>query len=162
MNWRISAATAALLILPIGALAAIPEGNNNLSESITTTRQIAQMRHGKRGRGEGMNRLLQQLDLTSEQSEQIAAIKEQSQTDKEALYQQMQTEQEEMRSLLSSDATPEQLTQQHQQLQDLRQQAGDKRFATMLEIREILTPEQRSQMAESIAERGDRKGQRGR
>ena len=120
------------------------------------------MKRGKRGdRGKGMNRLLQQLDLTTEQSEQIEAIKEQSRTAGEPLREQMQTEKAEMRSLLSSDATPEQLTQQHQQLQDLRQQAGDRRFETMLQVREVLTPEQRSQMAELMAEKGERRGGRG-
>jgi Spy/CpxP family protein refolding chaperone len=33
-------------------------------------------------------------------------------------------------------------------LQNLQQQASDRRFETMLQIREVLTPEQRNQMAE--------------
>ena len=58
-----------------------------------------------------------------------------------------------MRSLLASDVDPEQLRQQHQQLQDLRQQASDRCFTTMLEIREVLTPEQRIEWAELIRQR---------
>lgn len=156
-----SAITAALLILPLGAYAAIPDRDNNTQE-FTTMRKVAQhMKHGKRGnRGEKMNRLLQQLDLTSAQSEQIEAIQEQSKTARESLHEQMETQQQKMRSLLDSDATSEQLTQQHQQLQNIRQQFGDNRFETMLQVREILTPEQRARMAELVAQfgsKGDRR-----
>ena len=161
-NWQISAIAATLLILPLGTFAATPNRDNNAQESITTTTEIAQhMRHGKRGeRSDRLNKMLQQLDLSSGQSEQIEAIKEQSKTSGEALHEQMQTQHQEMRSLLNSDATSAQLTQQHQQLQDLRQQLGDRRFETMLQVREILTPEQRVEMAELMAQKADRKGDR--
>lgn len=153
------AATAALLILPLGTYAATPNQDSNVQESLTTTVKLAQhMKHGKRGnRGEGMNKILQQLDLTSEQSQQIEAIQEQSKTAGETLHEQMQTQKQQMRSLFDSDATPEQLTQQHQQLQNLRQQFGDNRFETMLQVREILTPEQRAEMAELMSQKVGRK-----
>ena len=62
-----------------------------------------------------------------------------------------------MRSLLTSNANPNQLRQQHQAMQDLRQQLGNSRFESMLEVREILTPEQRQKMADMMAQhRGKR------
>ena len=63
-----------------------------------------------------------------------------------------------MRSLLASNASEEQLRKQHQNIQGLRQQLGNNRFETMLQVREILTPEQRTQMAELMEQKRGRRG----
>ncbi|MBE9044427.1 Spy/CpxP family protein refolding chaperone [Pleurocapsales cyanobacterium LEGE 10410] len=162
MNWRtFSVATAALLFIPLGSYAA--QQNRETINIQDSAMQIAQVKHGdKWGRGRGMDRLLQQLELSDEQSQQIEAIRNQSKTENEALYQQLQTNSQEMRSLLASDADTAQLQQQHQQLQDLRQQLGDRRFTTMLEVREVLTPEQRAEWAELTRQYRDRGGNRNR
>ncbi|WP_319423001.1 Spy/CpxP family protein refolding chaperone [Pleurocapsa sp. FMAR1] len=145
-----SAITAALLILPLGTYAATLNQDNNAQESMTTMGKIAQNhdQRGKRGdRGERMNKLLEQLDLSTEQKQRIEAIQNQSKTDKEALREQMQSQRQSMRSLLASDASTEQLRQQHQKTEKLHQQADNNRFETMLRTREILTSEQRAKMA---------------
>jgi periplasmic protein CpxP/Spy len=160
MNWRIFlAVTGALLIFPLSTYAAESNQNqktNQVQEQNSMTKIAQHSRHGKKG--EGMQRVLQQLDLTPEQLQQIEVIQEKSKNQSQALHQQMQTQHDEMRSLLASDATPEQLQQQHQQAQDIHQQLDDNRFETMLQIREILTPEQRTQMAELMAQRPERRG----
>lgn len=97
--------------------------------------------------------MLEQLNLTPEQSQQIETIETESRTQNETLHQEMQAIHDEMRSLLASDTSVEQLREQHQKMQDLHQQFGDNRFETMLQIREVLTPEQRSQMAELMEQR---------
>ncbi|MGF1588312.1 MAG: Spy/CpxP family protein refolding chaperone [Pleurocapsa sp.] len=157
MNWRtFYAVTAAMLIVPWGTYVA--RANSEISEN--STMQVSQMKHGKSGgRGTGMERLMQQLNLTPEQSEQIKAIKEQSKAENQALMEQMQTSREEMRSLLAGDSSPEQLRDKHQAIQNLHQELGNNRFETILEIREVLTPEQRTQMADLIEQRRDRKFQ---
>ena len=152
MNWRIFSAVTALLFIPLGAYAAVPDETSNMQNPINM--EIAQMSGDKRGRGRGMERLFQELELSDEQSEQIEAIRSESETENEALRQQMQTERQQMRSLLAEETSTEQLQQQHQQLQDLEQQLGDRRFTTMLEIREVLTPEQRAELAELRQPRG--------
>ena len=168
MNWKISAAAAALLVFPLGSTyAAVQSQDNNSQASIrdnnTTTTLIAQRaKRGKKGgRGEGFKKVLEQLNLTTEQSEQITAIQENSKGTREALREQMLAERQEMRSLLQSDASRQVLTRQHQKLQALRQQKGDNRFETMLQVREILTPEQRAKMAELISQKAGRRGHRG-
>ncbi len=166
MNWRITAATAALLILPLGTTyAAVTNQDSNSQESFrsSATTEIAQRaKRGKKGRrGDRINKVLKQLDLTTEQSEQIKAIKESAQASKENLREQMRAEKQEMRSLFESDASSAELTQQHQKLQALHQQRGENRFQTMLQIREILTSEQRAKMAELISQRSERRGHRG-
>lgn len=167
MKWRtFSVATIALLILPLGTYAAqLNQKVNNNQESTTNMLKLAQhqVKHGrKHRRGEGIKRLLEQLDLTPEQSQEIEAIQEKSRTEKDTLRQQIQTKHQEMRSLFTSDSTPEQLREQHEQLQALHQQLATNRFEKMLKIREILTPEQRTQMAELMAQRGGKQGRYGR
>ncbi len=156
-----SALTAALLILPLGTTyAATLNQDNNAQESMTTMRKIAQNhdKHEKRGdRGERMDKLLEQLDLTPEQSQKIEAIQNQSKTDTEALRSQMETQHQEMRSLLASDASTEQLRQQHQQVEKLHQQLDNNRFETMLRIREVLTSEQRAKIAELMEQHRDKR-----
>lgn len=149
-----SAIATALLISPFAVNALSSNGqNHDFAESPLPVTQIA---HGQQ-RG-GMKKLLEQLDLTPEQSTKIEEIQEQAQSDNEALFQEMRTNREEMRSLFTSDASPEELRQQHQKIQALRQQLGSSRFETMLEVREILTPEQRTKMAELIEKHHGKRG----
>ena len=154
------AVTAALFILPLSTYAATLNQDNNTQESMTTMGKIAQNydKKGKRGdRGERMGKLFEQLDLTPEQSQNIEAIQNQSKSDREALRSQMETQHQEMRSLLASDTSTEQLRQQHQQVEELHQQLGNNRFETMLRIREVLTTEQRAKIAELMEQhRGKR------
>ncbi|MBD2580417.1 Spy/CpxP family protein refolding chaperone [Oscillatoria sp. FACHB-1406] len=105
---------------------------------------------GQRGRGDGnpMERMLQQLNLSSEQSSQIQAIFQQSRTENESLHEQMKQARDQMESLMAGNATADQLRQQHSIMQRLHQEMGDRRFETMLQVREILTPQQRARMAE--------------
>ena len=157
-----AAVATAFVIFPLGVNAAQTNLEpNSIQESPSFITQLAQnqMKHGRKmGRGDRMEKLLQQLELTPEQSQQISAIQENSRTESETLWQEMQTNHEQMKSLLSSDASPEQLRQQHQQVQALRQQLGDNRFETMLQVREILTPEQRTQMAELMEQHREQRG----
>ncbi len=168
MKKTFSAVTAALLILPLGAYAGTLNQDNNTQESVTTMRKIAQNhdKHGKRGdRSERMDKLFEQLDLTPEQSQNVEAIKEQSKTEAEALRSQMETQHQEMRSeamplglsLLASDASTEELRQQHQQVEELHQQLDNNRFETMLRIREVLTSEQRAKVAELMEQHRDKR-----
>ena len=158
MMWRTLSTLAALsLILPLGTYAAqLNPENSQQPENV----QIAQMfSHRGRGyRGEGIKKLTEKLDLTNEQSTQIEAIREKYRAANEENYQQLKQAREEMRSLLTSDANPNRLRQQHQEMQSLRQQLGNSRFEAMLEVREILTPEQRQQMADMMAEHRGRRG----
>ena len=155
MKGRIPAIIAAIAILPLATNAVLAQDNNsnNLRED-TTMEYSHRNKHGdKRGMRGGIDRLVQQLDLTSEQSEQIEAIREQSETENQALFEQLQANRQEMQSLLASDADIEQLRANHQNGQNLRQELDTKRFETMLEIREVLTPEQRTQMAQMQEQR---------
>lgn len=157
-----SAVAASFILLPLGVQAAQTNlVNNNIQETQSNTIQIAQnqMRPNKRmGRGNRMEKLLQQIDLSSEQSQQIEAIQEQFRSENEPLWQEMQANKQQMGNLLSSDASNEELRQQYQQLQSLRQQLSDNRFENMLQVRDVLTPEQRSELAQIMEQRRGRRG----
>lgn len=162
MNKRIfSAIAASFVLLPLGVQAAQNNLTNNIQETQSDTIQLAQnqMRQNKRmGRGNRMEQLLQQLDLSSEQSQQIEAIQEQFRSENEALWQEIQANKQQMGNLLSSDASNEELRQQYQQLQSLRQQLSDNRFENMLQVRDVLTPEQRNELAQIMEQRRGRRG----
>jgi len=162
INWKYFAiATGALIILPLGSYAAqLNQETNNIQEQNNMGHLAQRIKHGKRGnRGAKMEKLLQQLDLTSEQSQQINAIQEQSKTTAQDLREQMKAQGQEMRALLASDEDVEQIRAEYQEAQTLHQQLGNNRFETMLQIREILTSEQRAKMAELIEQHRDRKFQ---
>ncbi|BAZ45795.1 hypothetical protein NIES4102_28210 [Chondrocystis sp. NIES-4102] len=155
MNWRtFSVVTGALLILPFSAYA-IDSSRSNLMEDMQPT-ITAHREHHKHGREPKIERLMDKLDLTTEQSQQIDAIKEEEKTQTEALREQMDVEKDKMRSLLSSDANSDQLRQQHQTIQALDQQLKDNHFETMLKMREVLTPDQRAQLSELMDQNSQR------
>lgn len=158
MNWKtVSAIAVTMLILPLGINAV--EAQSQLQDNTNMEWSDHNKHAGKRGMS-GITKLIQQLDLTSEQSEQIEAISERAKTENRALFEQLQTNRQEMQSLLTSDASLEELRANHQQVQNLQQELGNNRFETMLEIREILTPEQRTQMAELMEQGRGRRGDR--
>jgi len=93
-------------------------------------------------------RLFEQLNLSAEQSQRIQAIQEQSRTGSEGLHQQLQQAHEKLRELMATNTSADQLRQQHQQVQNLKQQLDNRRFESMLAVREVLTSQQRAQLAQ--------------
>jgi len=115
-----------------------------IAQTTPTTPSTGQKKRGNRG-----EKLFQQLNLSADQQAQITSIKEQSKTASQGLRQQMKTARTQYKTLLSNnDASADQLRQSHQQVQTLGQQLGEQRFDTMLKIRNVLTPEQRTKLTE--------------
>lgn len=138
-------ATIPVLVLTGGTFALAQSNQRAQSIAQTPLSEGDQMRPG---RGDRMMRWTEELDLSPDQSAQIQVIQTEARTAAEGLHQQLQQAHETLRSLMASDASVEQLRQQHQQLQTLKQQMGNQHFETMLAIREVLTPEQRAELAE--------------
>ncbi len=162
MNWRIiSTVTAATLILPLSAFAL--QNQPSVNHTQVEPSVIAQRMDSDSFReriNERRQELQRELNLTSEQSEKIREIHEEAKEDLKDLHQKLKEEREEMRSLLASNANTNRLRQQHEKIQVLKERFDDQRFETMLDVREILTPDQRSQMSELMLERGERRGNR--
>ena len=167
MNWRtFSVLTAAVLVLPLGAFTtqALPISNifQRDSSSVVAQRQFgnqADNTNSNRRRHSG-DRWLQQLDLSSEQSERIKEIHQESKEQMQSLHQQKKEAKEQMKSLFASNATSRQLRQQHQKLQNIHQELGTQRFEKILAIREVLTPEQRIKAAELMEQHHQNRGNR--
>ncbi len=160
INWKTFAVvTGTLMILPLGSYAAQSNWETaNIQEQNNMGRLAQGIKHGRKGdRAQKMERLLQQLDLTPEQSQQIDAIREESEATAQNLRQQMKAQREQMPNLLASDEDAEQIRAQYQQGQGLRQQLSDNRLETMLQIREVLTTEQRAEVAELMEQHRERK-----
>lgn len=159
-NWKIVglAAIATSMVIPLTVNVARANSEiDNIQESNQIQYLAKGMKHGRRGRG--MDKLLENIDLTTEQSESIAAIREQSKETAENLHEQLETQHQEMKSLMTGDADTEAIRQQYRETQLLREQLSDNRFETMLQIRELLTPEQRAEVAELMEQhRGRRDG----
>ncbi len=162
MNWRIiSTVTAATLILPLSAFALQnkPSVNHTQVEASVIAQRMDSGSFRERA-SERRQQLQRELNLTSEQSEKIREIHAQAKEDMQSLHNNLKEQKEEMRSLLASNANTNRLRQQHERIQVLKERFDDQRFETMLDVREVLTPEQRSQMAELMPQGGKRHGNR--
>jgi len=98
----------------------------------------------------GMDR----LNLSEEQQQAITTIQTDFCNDTATLRDEMQAGHEAMRDVMSSDASREELEQQHDEMRSIHEQLHDRAFTMMLDIRDVLTPEQRRQLAESMPGEG--------
>jgi periplasmic protein CpxP/Spy len=151
------------LLVAGGAAVLLPIGGFVLTQSVLHTSVLAQSPAagdrnesrpgpGSPGRKGWGDKWQEQLNLSADQKAQIQKIREQEKSASEGLRQQMRTAMEKQKSLMTGNASDEQLRQQHQEMQTLRQQAETRRFETMLQIRKILTPEQRAKAAQLMQE----------
>lgn len=146
----LASATIAVKSNPVKSAAA----NDQTPTEIT---RVDLAKHGKKfNRGDRGKILQEQLELSTEQTQQIETIQQQSKSATEALRQQLRENHQQMQSLIASDASDDELRQQHDRIQALRQQLNDSRFETRLQIREVLTPEQRNRLAELMQQRSER------
>ncbi|BAW97219.1 hypothetical protein NIES970_21680 [[Synechococcus] sp. NIES-970] len=119
--------------------------------------QAAQIAMGSTG--ERPRDLTDKLDLDANQRQQIQAIRDNYRSEMGAQYGVMRQEQSTMRALLLNDnSSRTELEAQHRVLTQVRRELADLHFQQMLDIREVLTPEQRAELAQHMAEkrRGDR------
>ncbi|WP_017306635.1 Spy/CpxP family protein refolding chaperone [Spirulina subsalsa] len=143
---RVSSLTVALLTLTGGIALAQPLFNE--SGHGLQAQQMQPGRHWGERKGEGGHeRLMETLNLDENQRQQMQAIHERTRAQMSQNWEALQAAHQRMRELMaSSSASEQELRAQHNELQRLQQEMGNLRFQSMLEMRNILTPEQRSQM----------------
>lgn len=116
---------------------------------------------GPHNRGDRAERLIEELDLTESQVQQIQTIRQENRDDMQALQTNLWSERETMRNLMASTASEAELRTQHETVQSLRREAADQRFENMLAIRAVLTPEQRIELNQLMQQRQEeRRGMR--
>ncbi len=162
-------AVSALLLPAVGLMIAHsvskirPAFADTLLSSTSTLAQDApaQAPAQKKEWGNRGEKMFQQLGLSADQQAQIKSIMEQSKTSNQGLRQQVKTAREQLEKLMTSgDTSDDAIRQAHQQLQPLMQQMGDQWFDTMLKIRNVLTPAQRTKFAE-LHKQGEEHGKWG-
>ena len=104
----------------------------------------------KRGMG-----WLRDLDLEPAQMQKIQAIRRQSRGQIDRQRQEIQQTQQELRSLMASDASTGQIREKYLQVKRVREKLADTQFNSLLEMRQVLTPDQRQKFAERMQRRRD-------
>ena len=102
--------------------------------------------------------LIQQLDLTDEQRAQIEAIQAKYADDLGPNNQNLNTAYQELRTMMIGDTPDEAIRSKHDEIRTMRQQSADLRFESMLEVRQVLTTEQRQELADLMEQRRGRHG----
>ena len=102
--------------------------------------------------------LIEQLDLSDEQRTQIQAIQAKYADDLAPNNQNLGTAYQELRDMMIEDTPDEAIRSKHDDIRTMRQQSADLRFESMLEVRQILTTEQRQELADLMEQRRGRNG----
>jgi Spy/CpxP family protein refolding chaperone len=109
---------------------------------------------------EESGRLLNNLDLTDEQKEQLAEIRQKYLAEMSEQQENLINEQKNLTQMMVGNQSEENLRKKHEEVLKIRQNLSNLRFESMLEMRQVLTEEQRNDLVEMIQEDGNyfRKG----
>ncbi|MGK7903196.1 MAG: Spy/CpxP family protein refolding chaperone [Hormoscilla sp.] len=124
-----------------------------LANSGPPAQTVAQNFRGPKGHHRGPQMLMEQLNLSQAQMQDLEEIKQKYQEQFERQRQQLHEAQQELSELMAGTASTSQIRNKYRQVSQLRQQMGDLHFESLLEMREVLTPEQRRQFAEQMQRR---------
>ena len=129
--------------------------NNPQKLDLVTTQQLELSQQFWLGREqpddrERINKILEQLNLSAQQKRQVTAIRKRFKTERDNLDRQIKDRRQEMRSLLTTNTSRDRLKQDYQETRSLLERLGENRFEMMMQIRKILTPQQRVQLIDSI------------
>ena len=141
-----------ILILSLGAVV----GQAQALPNTLPVQTLAQNFRGPKGRGPQM--LMEQLNLSQAQMQELEEIKQKYQEQFSQQRQELHQAQQELSELMAGTASTRQIRNKYRQVSQLRQQMGALHFESMLEMREVLTAEQRRQFAEQMQQRHGRRG----
>lgn len=155
MNFARQMLIAALVIFASGTNGVL--ANSILTEDGSATFSNAPLLAQKpRGGRAGSQRLIEQLNLSNEQVRQLQAIRQKYEQRMNPLMEKMRSSDNQLRQLLASDASADQIRTKRQEVVTLRRQVSDMRFESMLEMRNVLTLDQRRQFAQLMQQRHQR------
>jgi len=154
MKYLLAFATLTTVGISFNAVAAEKPQINSVSFPMeisqnNTTPSPKQPRGEGRGRGNG-DRLMERLNLTAEQQKQMESIRNKYQPQMTSLREQITVERDKMSTMLKNNDSQNNLRSQHQKISTMQEKMNNLRFESMLETREILTPQQRQQFSENM------------
>jgi len=142
-NISLFAALAAVSLVNISDAVAVPNFENN-------NRVVAQKQ------GDRRQRWIEKLNLSQEQKNQIAEIREKYRDRISPLREKYKSARQELRTMLNGTARDAQIRAKHREVVRLRQQLENLRFDSTLEMRNVMTVEQRQEFAKLMEERRQR------
>lgn len=113
--------------------------------------QLAQQ--SPRNRPDNGDRLMRELNLSQEQMQQIQAIRQKYQGQMQQQRQSLRQAQQELQQLMAADTPINQIRDKHRQVQQLRTSMAELQFENTLEMREVLTMEQRRLLNQRMQQR---------
>jgi Spy/CpxP family protein refolding chaperone len=136
-----------VLVLSLGGAVALASQNPLFPQA------VAQNPGEPSHAGRGQPKLMDQLNLTADQKQKLQAIRSQYKDQISQRKQAVRQASQELRDLMAGTASADQIRTKHQQLQQLRQQLEEVTFESTLASREVLTPDQRKQLAQLMEQR---------
>lgn len=143
------ASISSVLLLSLGGVVAVAN-SNSLSPQF-----VAQDLMGQGPQQLGRPRLMQQLDLTPEQQQQLQSVRQQYASQISQQHQALRQAQQKLADMMAGTASDSEIRNQYRQVELLRQQVGELHLESMLAMRGVLTPEQRSRFAQLMEQRRD-------
>ncbi len=128
-------------------------GCTAVANSNPVTSQLIPSPEGQQNPKSSKHRLMSQLKLNQVQRKQLKAIKLQYEESIIDLRQELSQAKQTLSDLMVGTADRETIRTQYQQVQLLNQQLGKLHFESMLQMREVMTPEQRIQFAQFMKQR---------
>jgi periplasmic protein CpxP/Spy len=135
-----------LVAMPIDAIAA-PERSQSIAQAPARP-------NNAQNNPQARDRWIKELNLSREQIQKIREIRDRYQDRLTQQRQAARQAQRELRELMSGNASTEQIRQKHEQVQTFQKELETTRMESMLAIREVLNPEQRQKLAETMRQRG--------
>ena len=143
---RISAI--AVLMLTLGTTAAA-----TAVPSPTQPERIAQNQRPNRPGGKEGG-LFEKLNLSADQKQKMQAVRDRYKDQVSQRMQAVRQARQELEAMMSSTtANASQIRDKHRQIMGLRQQLEEVQFESTLAMRDVLTPEQRSQLSQQMQQR---------
>jgi protein CpxP len=137
----------ALLMVSLGSGVALADSNPQFSLMLAQNQQNAPRM--KRDRAS----LMQQLNLTPQQQQQLDAIRQGSSQQMSQRQQALRQAKQELAVLMQGTASDDTIRTKHSQVAQLQQEVENLRFENMLKMRTVLTPAQRQQFAQLMQQR---------
>ncbi|MBP0021606.1 MAG: Spy/CpxP family protein refolding chaperone [Cyanobacteria bacterium SBLK] len=141
------------------ALANAPDLASANRENPISTKDI-QLAQNRPGRGQRGEQLAEMLDLTEDQQQEIQEIRQSYRSQIQQNRQTVQTIRQEISDLFATNASAEQLRDKQRELNQIQMEINTLNFESMLEVREILTLEQREKFSEVLEQRGNNRPRR--
>jgi Spy/CpxP family protein refolding chaperone len=143
------ALTLAVNLAPTATVLSYPQDRLFIAQTSSPQRPESRPRRVNNSR-EG---LIEQLNLTDDQKSKVAAIRQKYQEKTKTLQETIRNKEQELNSLLSNNASDRDIRSKHQQVSRNRQEISNLQFESFLEIRQVLTPAQRTEFSQLMQER---------